>query len=150
MDSDPTPWAERRCLWCDTLLPLERDPRRKFCDNGRACQTAYYNDLRAGRLLLERMDKTCRECGATFTREKSRAIYCSRACAVKAAHKAQWARKLEARGLAPDTFAKAREAKRAQIAEALRRHPTASNGQIGRMLGVSHHTVKRIRGTTPE
>ena len=79
---DLIPWAEVRCLWCDTLLPVERDPRKLFC--GRPCQIAHHNDKRSTRLLLARMDRTCAECGATFTREKSRAIYCSRACANRA------------------------------------------------------------------
>lgn len=88
MEDELIPWADMRCKWCEARLPLERDPRRQFCDNDRACQTAYFNDLRSARYLLARLDKTCAECGATFTRQKSRAIYCSRACAVKACDRA--------------------------------------------------------------
>lgn len=81
----PTAWAEVRCLWCDTLLPVERDPRRLFCS--RACLVAHHNDKRSARLLLARMDRSCAECGASFTGRDSRKIYCSRACAVKACNR---------------------------------------------------------------
>ncbi|MFN4160123.1 MAG: hypothetical protein ACK4GO_17245 [Gemmobacter sp.] len=87
------PWADVRCKWCEERLPLERDPRRQFCANGRGCETAYHNDLRSARNLLARLDKTCRECAATFTRQTGKAIYCSRACAVKACGRARRARR---------------------------------------------------------
>lgn len=91
------------------------------------------------------MDRTCQECGATFTREKSRAIYCSRKCANRAAGKAARARRWEAQGIRPDAWKQAQEDRRARIEAALDQHPGASNRQIGRMLGVSHHTVGRVR-----
>jgi hypothetical protein len=93
MCDELTPWREARCLWCGELLPVDRDPRRKFCDNGRACGNAHSNDLRAARYLLARMDRTCAHCGATFTRQTSKAIYCSRACAVTASNRAAYERK---------------------------------------------------------
>ncbi len=92
-----TPWADHWCKWCGDQLPIDRDPRRLFCDNDRACHTAYYNDLRAERLKRARAGKTCKQCGATFTRQKAHAIYCSRDCAVKAGHRAVSERRRRAR-----------------------------------------------------
>ena len=84
MRDELTAWADAWCKWCGERLPYQRDPRREFCDNGRACEIDYHNDLRRERRERERAGRTCANCGATFTRRSAKAIYCSRDCAVKA------------------------------------------------------------------
>ena len=83
-DLDPIAWTDAWCAWCGETLPVDRDPRRKFCNNHRACETAYHNDKRARRLAEGRAGRTCKLCSKPFDRPKSHSIYCSRTCACRA------------------------------------------------------------------
>jgi hypothetical protein len=97
---EPLAWADAWCAWCGDTLPLERDPRRKFCDNNRECETAYHNDRRAQRSAAARSGKTCARCSKPFVAPKAHRIYCSRECAVKACNEVSLARKSHERAQA--------------------------------------------------
>jgi hypothetical protein len=75
-------WRDAWCLWCGDVLPIERDPRRKYCD--RACGFAYLNDLRRVQRAEARKGKTCWQCGVPFVAQKAHKRFCSHRCATRA------------------------------------------------------------------
>lgn len=71
----------RTCAACGGDIPIARQLGSKFC--------SVYCAHKVGRGLSEK--KACHHCGRMFRRHRREQAFCSNACRLAAAHKAQWA-----------------------------------------------------------